>query len=99
MNFKSNLIAQASSANLIQKTCNNLNTKLKQGNLVLLKADKGESIAVLPRGEYNRKMVDLLSTLGSQPNPFFDFDDYNIRVRSAIHRSKLAIKRKPELLL
>lgn len=44
----------------ITKTLINIKNKLKQDNLVLTKADKGNTIVILPRNDYNNKISDIL---------------------------------------
>lgn len=44
-------------------------------------------------------MVELLSTLGANPNPNFNFNDYSNRIRAAIHRSRFIVNGKPELFI
>ena len=44
--------------------------------VIISKADKGNTLVLIDRSEYNEKTVQCLNSMGATVEPEFDFDDY-----------------------
>ena len=70
--------------------------KIKDDELCISKADKGNSTVVMQRSDYDRKMEVLLSSSQAIGLRKFNFDNYCQRVRSGIRDSKYVIHSKSQ---
>jgi len=74
----------------IQRTFQHLSRKIKEENLALVKADKGGTLVLLTRDQYNKKMHDLLQSSGARPSNAC-LTKYNADIRGLIKASSLVI--------
>ena len=72
--------------------------KLSQGGLCIAKADKGESLVILPRADYVNKIQAFLEASGAVVTKY-NFTEYNAKTRSKIKNSKYVITEKHDSLL
>ena len=75
-----------------QTVINSLRSKISTNDLVLRRADKGFTIVLLDRTDYNSKMDDCLTSINAQADPDFNFVSYNTKVRASINKSTLFVK-------
>jgi len=72
------------------RTFFNLQKRLRHQNLVIAKADKGESLVILSRSDYDKKMIEFLNTAGAKPIKF-SLDAYKERVWNAMKKASMVI--------
>ena len=100
--FNNELIAQCAdlihnnppeAANLnTKKKVRNIQNKLKEGNAIITKADKGQSLVILKKPEYHAKMLEFLHGSNATINPEFNFNTFVENIRKAINKSEHIFK-------
>lgn len=75
-----------------------LQRRVQQQDLVIVKADKGETLIILSRTNYEEKMLDFLNRSGAKPSNF-NLANYNKEIRAAIKCSTLVIRNQGKDLL
>lgn len=73
-----------STSSAYQQTYVRIKKKLNGNNPILLKADKGESLAIITREIYNQKMSNLLANMGAIHLPVFDLTKHYESIRTII---------------
>ena len=74
--------------NQTTRTYLQLRKRLKQQNLALMKADKGETLIIMNRADYNKKVWDFLTQAGAKPIRYA-FTDYNEKIRAILEKTSL----------
>ena len=65
--------------------------------ILITKADKGNSVVIMDRGDNAEKMYSCLSSTRATNVPDFNFDVYNEKVRKIINSSKYTFDKKEKL--
>lgn len=69
--------------------------KVKEENIVVTKADKGNTVVLMDRSDYTTKVNECLTSIGAVPAPDFNFNKYNTAVRSQVNTSKYIFDKEP----
>ena len=72
----------------IHRTLVQLRKKLTKNHTLVTKADKGNTIVLMDREDYDLKMKECLRSIQAEEDPDFDFKKYNDKVRTAINGCK-----------
>jgi len=85
----------------LRSTIRNRKTKVIEHDLIVTKADKGNSVVLLKRSDYIDKMNEFLTSVKAIRNDHFRSSVHNDKVRKCIHDSKILINDdlKPSLLI
>jgi hypothetical protein len=75
----------------ILRTIKTIKEKIESSNLVISKADKGNSVVVMERLVYDQKMLEFLTNNGGIVNNDFKFSKFNAEVRKVISGSEFII--------
>ena len=59
--------------------------KFKSEEIVVTKADKGSSVVLMKKVEYEQKMSLCLESMSAEIDTTFNFDKYNDEIRGAIN--------------
>ena len=76
------------------KIVRSISEKIKSNQLVITKADKGQSIVIQNKIDYNKKVDQYLSSSGATNDSSYDFKGYVASVRKAINASGHVLKTK-----
>jgi len=66
--------------------------KIVEGELILTKADKGNSMVIMKESDYDAKVLEVLEKCGAKVNEDFDFPAHVKEVRIVINRSVFIVK-------
>ena len=76
----------------LQQISHNLRKKVLNDDLIVTKADKGNSIVILDRSEYNSKVNDFLTSSNAVVYQDFDFDKFCENVRKTVNKCEYVIR-------
>jgi len=74
------------------KTIKDIRKEIKDHDLIVTKADKGNSVVILKRSDYRQKILEFLNSNNATQCDTFSFSKLNDKVRAAIHGSKYICK-------
>ena len=80
---------------LQRRALTSLREKITSEDLVVTKADKGSTIVLMDRTDYNNKMFECLHSIQAKADPLFNFSSYNNDFRTAINGCKHLIDKEP----
>ena len=69
----------------------NLRKRLKQDDLAIVKADKGEALALIERSAYIHRVYEFLNSSNAVEQKSFSIEIFNKSVRSAIASSSIVV--------
>ena len=73
----------------------NLAKKLREEEVIISKADKGNTLVLLDRSKYNQKTVQCLHSIGVTVDPEFDFDGYVQKVLLTVNKCEYILDKEP----
>lgn len=79
-----------------KRAMKSISQKVKSNDLVVSKADKGNTVVIMNRDEYDRKINDFLNGNNANLVTGFNFSKFNATVRKAISMSTFIIPPLPE---
>lgn len=79
----------------LRNTVKRLRHRIEEDDIIITKADKGNTVVVMNRVDYLEKTDACLSSINATAEPSFSFNTYNEKVRRAVNGSKYLLKKEP----
>ena len=80
-----------------RKVINSIKKKMCENNVIVCRADKGNTLVMIDRNVYKQKVEDTLQTCGATIDPEFNFKSHVDEVRKLINGIKVVVKKVPAI--